>query len=199
MSVSAKGKQQKKLVSTTTVSGTVDRAYLILPFGDCRVHIFLTTFLEIAVYIYWLIQTGQLFCPILLAPAKRSYGGEPFATRDSSQASPVGRDSSLQFGVIRRESEAPENSQTLLPIKVLSRGDNGIFGIVKALKYSYFVFFLFQQMGFLGRFCKFCRFCGSPICLATQCNYPETQYVTACSLEPRSILVYVLKFGSSAR
>ena len=50
MSVSAKGKQQKKLVSTATVSGTVDRAYLILPFGDCRVHIFLTTFLEIAVY-----------------------------------------------------------------------------------------------------------------------------------------------------
>ena len=49
MSVSAKGKQQKKLVSTATVSGTVDRAYLILPFGDCRVHIFLTTFLEIAV------------------------------------------------------------------------------------------------------------------------------------------------------
>ena len=58
MSVSAKGKQQKKLVSTATVSGAVDRAYLILPFGDCRVHIFLTTFLEIAVYIYWLIQTG---------------------------------------------------------------------------------------------------------------------------------------------
>ena len=40
MSVSAKGKQQKKLVSTATVSGTVDCAYLILPFGDCRVHIF---------------------------------------------------------------------------------------------------------------------------------------------------------------
>lgn len=132
-------------------------------------------------------------------PQSDSTVGGPFATRDSSQASPVRRDSSLQFGVIRRESEAPENSQTLLPIKVLSRGDNGIFGIVKALKYSYFVFFLFQQMGFLGRFCKFCRFCGSPICLATQCNYPETQYVTACSLEPRSILVYVLKFGSSAR
>ena len=58
MSVSTKGKQQKKLVSTATVSGTVDCAYLILPFGDCRVHIFLATFLEIAVYIYWLIQTG---------------------------------------------------------------------------------------------------------------------------------------------
>ena len=40
MSVSAKGKQQKKLVSTATVSGTVDCAYLILPFGNCRVHIF---------------------------------------------------------------------------------------------------------------------------------------------------------------
>ena len=42
MPVSAKreGKQQKKLVSTATVSGTVYCAYLILPFGDCRVHIF---------------------------------------------------------------------------------------------------------------------------------------------------------------
>ena len=48
MSVSAKGKQQKKLVSTATVSGTVDSAYLILPFGDCRVHIFFDN----------LIQTG---------------------------------------------------------------------------------------------------------------------------------------------
>lgn len=40
MSVRAKGKQQKKLVSTATVSGTVDCAYLILPFGNCCVHIF---------------------------------------------------------------------------------------------------------------------------------------------------------------
>ena len=38
MSVSAKGKQQK-LVSTATESGTVYCAYLILPFGDCRVYI----------------------------------------------------------------------------------------------------------------------------------------------------------------
>ena len=52
--------------------------------------------------------------------------------------------------MIRRESEAPENSQTLLPIKVLSRGDNGIFGIVKALKYSYFVFFPFSTNGLFG-------------------------------------------------
>ena len=55
MSVSAKGKQQK-LVSTVTESGTVYISYYLLMIVACA--FFPKTFLEIAAYIYWLIQTG---------------------------------------------------------------------------------------------------------------------------------------------
>ena len=70
MPVSAKreGKQQKKLVSTATVSGTVYCAYLILPFGDCRVHIFLKTFLEI----YLLAHTDGLIILSHIAGARKT-------------------------------------------------------------------------------------------------------------------------------
>ena len=61
MSVSATGKQQKKLVSTATVSGTVYCcAYLILPFGDCRVHIFFFDNLPRNSCIYLLAHTDGL-------------------------------------------------------------------------------------------------------------------------------------------
>ena len=99
MSVSAKGKQQKKLVSTATVSGTVDCAYLILPFGNCRVHIFFDH-LSRNSSLYLLAHTDGLIILSLRninywRPQSDSTVGGPFATRDSSQASPVRRDSSL--------------------------------------------------------------------------------------------------------